>query len=134
MKHNLLSHWTHVSLIRSVKKRTLVYYINDDEIHKERSVGSKALPGAGTLRLGRTRFMGINWFNGMISEFNIYTRALSDREIGEIIQRQHCCNKDMQHGDWLSWNEVTNSWTVHGSARVDRGSECTSFDGMTTLF
>ena len=127
------SYWILLTLTRSVKNGTLSYYVNDILIHNE-SVSKQAIPGTGTLRLGHSE-IGANWYNGFISQLNIYNWApYSLKQIEEQIQGQHCCHNNLLPGNWLNWTHVIESWTLHGSARVDKGVECTSFDSMTIFY
>ena len=135
-KHVLFgrSYWIHVTLARSVKNGTLRYYVNDILIHEEHPVSRRAISGTGTLRLGYSVLEEEKWFNGLIAQFNIYNRApYSREEIGERIQKQHCCHDKLPQGNWLSWSQMIRSWTLHGSVRVDKGVECTSFESTKTF-
>ena len=128
------SYWILLTLTRSVKNGALSYYVNDILIHNE-SVSKQAIPGTGTLRLGHSEIEGANWYNGFISQLNIYNwRPYSHKQIEEQIQGQHCCHDNLLLGNWLNWTHVIESWTLHGSARVDKGVECTSFDSMTIFY
>lgn len=128
------SYWILLTLTRSVKHGTLNYYVNDILIHSE-SVSKRAIPGTGTLRLGHSEMEGAKWYNGFISQLNIYNWVPGSRkQIDEQIQGQHCCNDKLLQGNWLNWTHVIGSWTLHGSARVDKGVECTSFESMTMFF
>ncbi len=128
------SYWIHVALSRSVENGTLSYYVNDVLIHEERFVSRRAIPGNGTLRLGHSRLEGAKWFNGLISQLNIYGRALySPAEIRERVQGQHCCRDNLPNGNWLNWDQATKFWTLHGTARFDKGADCTSFQSTQTF-
>ena len=124
------SYWVRVALVRSVWKGTLSYYVNDALMHKETSVGRRAIPGTGTLRLGRSVMKDL-WFNGLISQFNIFDRVPhSQAEIEEHIQMQHCCHDKLPSGNWLNWDTIIKYWTLNGTARIDKGADCTNFEIM----
>ena len=103
-------------------------------MHKETSVNRRSIPGAGTLRFGRS-VMKDMWFNGLMSQFNIYDRVPhSHAEIEEHIQMPHCCHDKLLSGNWLNWDTIIKYWTLNGTARIDQGADCTNFESKKTIF
>lgn len=126
-------YWIHLTISRSIPRGTLSYYVNDLLVHSETSVSREAILGTGTWRLGYSELEGARQFNGLITHFNVYTNVHKMKDIEEHIQQQHCCHEYYWEGDWLSWNHVITSWKLIGSARIDRGRDCTSFEGKKII-
>lgn len=81
-----LGNWIHLAVVVDAKSRRVKHYFNGKQVSSEAHRGGFPLV-VGHAAMGKTDDMGvIRFFDGIVDEFRIYSKALSSEEIRKIAE------------------------------------------------
>ncbi len=132
-----LNAWTHVAIVYSSSQPYQAIYINGVlDNSKTDNLGSLPLNNL-PLQIGGDQGFGGRYFEGLIDEVRVYSRAISQAGIQDIMSYTHPCVSALDHIEIVA--SATNNSTCQPAeitliACADNNSPCTRLSNYTGTF